>query len=115
MDCAQLANVAASSLLTLASVVFAAVYHLHAPWRSTVFGRHVMTFTVAIGLLALYTVLITLWPDGTIATVLRWLRTGLLVVIAVLVIQRTRMVLHAQHHGSLLPAEPDPQNGRSSP
>jgi hypothetical protein len=101
MDWAQLANTAASALVTLASAVFAVVYHLHAPWQSTAVGRHVMTFTLAIGALGAYTVAITLWPDGTPAAVLRATRTVLLIVIAALVIQRTRMVLRAQHQRAL--------------
>lgn len=97
MDCAQLANTAASGLVTLACLVFALVYHRHAPWRSTAVGRHVMTFTLAIGALGAYTVAITLWDHGAPATVLRSMRTLLLLVIAALVVQRTRMVLAAQH------------------
>lgn len=106
MNWAQTANLAASGLVALASLVFASVYHLRAPWRSTPVGRHLMTFTVAIGALGLYTVAITLWPDGGTASVLRTARTVLLVVIAVLVFQRTRMVLRAQHRGALLGSRP---------
>ncbi|MDX3527125.1 hypothetical protein P1P75_11895 [Streptomyces sp. ID05-39B] len=106
MDCAQLANTAASGLVVLCSVVFAVIYHIHAPWRSTAVGRHVMGFTLAIGALALYTVLITLWPNGLAATILRSIRTLLLVAIAALVIQRTHMVLDAQHQGALLDEQP---------
>lgn len=101
MDCAQLANTAASGLVALCCAVFAVVYHRHAPWRSTAVGRHVMTFTLAIGALGVYTVLITVWPDGETATALRATRTLLLVVIAVLVMQRTRMVVKAQHDAAL--------------
>lgn len=109
MDCAQLANTAASGLVALCCLIFAVVYHVHAPWRSTPVGRHLMTFTLAIGGLAAYTVAITIWPDGTTATVLRSLRTTLLVLIAALVLQRTHMVLKAQHHGSLVEA-PKPRH-----
>jgi len=101
MDWAQLANTAASGLVTLTCIVFAVVYHWHAPWRSTAVGRHLMTFTLAIGALGAYTVAISIWPDGAPAAVLRATRTVLLVVIAGLVMQRTRMVLRAQHHGTL--------------
>ncbi|MEU8469608.1 hypothetical protein AB0F30_17070 [Streptomyces sp. NPDC029006] len=102
MDCAQLANTAASCVVALSCLAFAVVYHLHAPWRSTPVGRHLMAFTLAIGALAAYTVLVAIWPDGTPAMILRWLRTALLLVIAGLVIQRIRMVLSAQHSGVLL-------------
>jgi cation transport ATPase len=101
MDCAQLANTAVSGLVALTCIVFAVVYHRHAPWRSTAVGRHLMSFTVAIGALCAYTVAITLWPDGVPATVFRATRTALLLVIAGLVVQRTRMVLRAQHDGTL--------------
>jgi len=108
MDCAQLANAAASGLVALCCTVFAIVYHLRAPWWSTEVGRHVMTFTLAIGALALYTVLVTLWPEGTTATVLRTARTVVLLVIAGLVIQRIHMVVSAQHRGTLLHHEKNP-------
>jgi hypothetical protein len=113
MDCAQLANTAASGLVTLACITFAVVYHVHAPWRSTAVGRHLMMFTLAIGGLGAYTVLITIWPDGATATVLRSMRTTLLVVIAGLVIQRTHMVLRAQHEGALLEARADRHDPKS--
>lgn len=100
MDCAQLANTAASALVALCCVTFAVVYHRHAPWRSTSVGRHVMAFTIAIGVLGAYTVLVTIWPVGVTGMVLRWARTLLLLLIAALVIQRTYMVLSAQHRGA---------------
>jgi hypothetical protein len=71
-----------------------------------------MMFTLAIGALGVYTVLITLWPEGAAAAVLRTVRTILLVVIAGLVVQRTRMVLRAQHRGALQDAE---HTGNGSP
>jgi hypothetical protein len=107
MDSAQIANTAASGLVALCCIVFAVVYHLHAPWQSTSVGRHLMVFTLAIGGLTAYTVLVTVWPDGVTATVLRSLRVALLVLIAGLVIQRTRMVLNAQHKNVLLEVQPD--------
>ncbi len=110
MDSAQLANTFASALVALCCLVFAVVYHLHAPWRSTPVGRHLMAFTLAIGALASYTVLVTIWPDGVTATILRSLRTTLLVVIAGLVMQRTHMVLRAQHQGALFDATADRQD-----
>lgn len=100
MDCAQIANNAASGLVALCSLVFAVVYHRHAPWRSTPVGRHLMLFTLAIGALGAYTVVVTAWPEGIAATILRFARTLLLLLIAALVMQRTRMVLAAQHHGA---------------
>jgi hypothetical protein len=107
LGCAQLANASASALVALACAVFAIVYHRHAPWRSTSVGRHLMSFTLAIGALATYTVLATVWPEGVTATVLRTARTLLLLVIAGLVIQRTHMVLTAQHRGTSARPEAD--------
>ncbi|WP_371099881.1 hypothetical protein [Streptomyces sp. PU_AKi4] len=97
-----MANLAASGLVALASIVFAVVYHLHAPWRSTPVGRHLMGFTLAIGALGAYTIAITIWPDGIPAEILRATRTGLLLVIAALVVQRIVMVVSAQHRGALM-------------
>jgi hypothetical protein len=108
MNCAQLANTTASALVALCCAVFAYVYHRHAPWRSTAVGRHLMSFTLAIGALGFYTVLITIWADGVPATVLRAVRTLLLVLIALLVMQRTRMVLNAQHHPALQDSDEKP-------
>lgn len=105
MDCAQLANMTASGLVALCCAVFVVVYHRHAPWRSTTMGRHVMTFTIAIGALGAYTVLVTIWPAGVTGSVLRFARTLLLLLIAGLVVQRTHMVLTAQHRGALADAD----------
>ena len=111
MDYAQLANTYASGLVALCCLICAAVYHTRAPWRSTAIGRHVMTFTLAIGALCAYTVLVSLWPDGLFATVMRIGRTVLLLGIAALVIQRTRLIIDAQHQGALLHDEHLPHDG----
>ncbi|KPC95041.1 hypothetical protein ADL27_11230 [Streptomyces sp. NRRL F-6602] len=108
MNWAQITNFTASGLVAAASLVFAVVYHLHAPWRSTPVGRHLMAFTIAIGLLSLYTIAITMWPDGTPATVLRATRTGLLLVIAGLVVQRIHMVITVQHRNTLIAPHDQP-------
>ncbi|NUS16299.1 MAG: hypothetical protein HOY69_33695 [Streptomyces sp.] len=100
----QLANWAASALLAIASVVAAVTYHLRAPWRRTRIGRHVMTVTVALGLLGAYTVVVSVWPHGPVATALRIGRTALLVVLAVSMVQRVRLIADAQRH---LPHPPD--------
>lgn len=102
MDCAQLANVYASGLVALCCLICAVIYHIRAPWRSTAIGRHVMTFTLSIGALTAYTVLVSVWPDGVFATVMRLARTLLLLFIAWLVIQRARLIIAAQHQGALL-------------
>lgn len=108
MNWAQIMNIIASGLVAAASAVFVVVYHLRAPWRSTPVGRHLMGFTAAIGLLGAYTIAITIWPEGTPATVLRAARTGLLLVIAGLVIQRIHMVISVQHRNALVAPHDQP-------
>lgn len=99
LDVAQWANVSASGLVAVSAGVAAVIYHLRAPWRRTRIGRHIMAVTVAIGLLCLYTVLVTLvWPTGPVTAVLRVARTVLQVVLAGLLIQRARLVVEAQRH-----------------
>lgn len=96
MDWAQMANLAASALVFVTCTAFVVVYHRLAPWRESRLGRNMMFGTSAFGLLALYTVLITIWPSGETAAVLRTVRTALLVVLAVQIAQRIRMVVEAQ-------------------
>lgn len=108
LDASQLANLSASILVACTSASAAVVYHLRAPWRRTRIGRHIMAVTIAIGLLALYTVLITLvWPHGTPAAFLRIGRCVLLVFLAFLMVERVRLVIDAQR-------EPDAQVGPPS-
>ncbi|MEU0656133.1 putative phage holin [Streptomyces albogriseolus] len=108
MNWAQIMNIIASGLVAAASAVFVVVYHLRAPWRSTPVGRHLMGFTAAIGLLGAYTIAITIWPDGLPATLLRAARTGLLLVIAALVVQRIHMVITVQHRSTLMTPHDQP-------
>jgi hypothetical protein len=89
-------NVVASVLATTACVAFVAVYHVHAPWWRSEVGRNLMGFAGAVGLLCLYTVLITVWPDGTFIVVARVMRTVVLLAVAGLMVQRTRLLLRAQ-------------------
>lgn len=97
MDAAQIANVSASGLVAGAAGVAAAVYHWKARWWQSRWGRHVMAVTVSMGLLGLYTVLVTLvWPAGPVTSVLRVARTVLLVIVAGLLVQRARLVVEAQ-------------------
>ena len=94
---AQLANLAASGAVTLASAVFATVYHRRARWYRSEVGRHVMAMSVAVGLLGLYTVIVTVWPgNDLLLDVLRWARTAVVAAVALLLAQRTRMVIRAQ-------------------
>jgi hypothetical protein len=96
MDWAQVANTAASALVAVAAVGFVVAYALLAPWQRSEVGRHLMMFTAAIGGLGLYTVAITLWPDGAVAAVLRVIRVVLLAAVAALLVQRTRLLIRAQ-------------------
>lgn len=93
----QWVNVTMSALACLACATFAAVYHAKAPWWRSSTGWNLMGFAASVGLLCLYTVLITIWPEGCTAAVLRSVRTGLLALIVALMIQRTRMVIRVQH------------------
>jgi hypothetical protein len=89
-------NVVASAVATLACAVFVVVYHSKARWWRSDTGRNLMAAGAAFGLLFLYSVLIAIWPEGYPAAVLRIVRTTVVVAIAVLMVQRTRMVLRAQ-------------------
>ncbi|MEW1630865.1 hypothetical protein AB0387_26325 [Streptomyces sp. NPDC089173] len=94
----QLINVTMSALAFIACAIFAAVYHTKAPWWRSSTGWNLMGFAGAVGLLCLYTVLITLWPEGCPAAILRSIRTAVLSAMTVLMAQRTRMVIRAQRH-----------------
>ena len=99
----QWINTAGSALAFLTCAIFAVAYHSLAPWWRSAVGRNLMMFAGAVGGLCLYTVLITLWPTGWPAIVLRGIRTALLVAIAILMIQRTCMVIRAQRATDLSP------------
>ncbi|MFG2676936.1 hypothetical protein [Streptomyces sp. NPDC048445] len=104
MSIAQVLNLAASGLVALFAGAFIVTYHLLAPWRRTRMGWHLMLFTGAIGCLGLYTIVVTITGlDGTPAMVLRCARTVLLLVVAVLIAQQTRMVYTAQRHPRPVP------------
>src|SRR5690242_17475422 len=97
MDAAQLANLAASALIAVTAAVAGVVYHVRAAWWRSAWGWNVMLVTIAIGLLGLYTVVVTLvWPMGPVTAVLRVARTVLLVLLSGALMQRTRLVLSAQ-------------------
>lgn len=96
MDCSQIANMAASALVALCCLAFMGAYQVLAPWRSTVYGRHLMAMAGAICGLGLYTVAVTLWPG--VAQWLRLPRILLLLAIAGLMLQRAWLVIKAQRH-----------------
>jgi hypothetical protein len=99
MTWAQMANTGASALVALAASAFVVAYSVLAPWRRSEVGRHVMAFTASIGALGAYTVAVTVWPSGPVAIALRVTRVVLLLAIAGLVVQRTRMLIRAQRNG----------------
>lgn len=100
MDKAQAANTAASAAVAVAALVCVVTYAVLAPtWRRSAAGRHVMAMSAALGALGLYTVLITVWPDGSVASVFRAVRTVVVLSIAGLLVQRTWMVVRAQRKG----------------
>ena len=90
-------NAAASAVAAVVCGVFVVVYHVRAPWWRSATGRHLMAVGATLTALFGYTVAITLWPTGCPAAVLRCVRTLVVVAIAGLMVQRTRMVLRAQH------------------
>jgi hypothetical protein len=92
----QWINVAGSALAALVCAAFVVIYHLKTTWWRSGTGRNLMGLPAAIGLLFLYTVLVTVWPDGCIATVLRGVRTALALAISALMAQRIRILLKAQ-------------------
>lgn len=96
MSWAQWTNAIASGVVALASGVFVVTYWRRAPWWSTETGRHVMTFSAAVGALGAYTVAVTVWPSGPVATVLRVVRVVLVLGLAALLVQRTVMVIRVQ-------------------
>lgn len=107
MTCAELANAAVSALIVVCSAVFVVTYHRKAAWRKSPVGWYLMTFAGAIGGLGLYTVLITITgTDGVGAAVLRLIRTLLLMVVAILLVQATRMVVRAQRPKETADADP---------
>jgi hypothetical protein len=92
----QWVNAAASLLATIACVGFVVAYHLRAPWWRSEVGRNLVGFAAAVGLLCLYTVLVTVWPEGSFVVVARAVRTAVLLAVAGLMLQRTRMLVKAQ-------------------
>ncbi|WP_435643890.1 putative phage holin [Streptomyces sp. H49] len=89
-------NAVMSALGAIACAVFVATYHLRATWWRSEVGRNQMAFAVTIGLLCLYTVAATLWHEEVALIVLRSVRTVVLAAIALLMVQRTRLLLRAQ-------------------
>jgi hypothetical protein len=88
---------AASGAVAAASAVFVVTYHRRARWYRTEAGRHIMSFSAATGFLGAYTVIASIWPGiDLLLDLLRWARTAVILGLAALLVQRTRMVLRAQ-------------------
>ncbi len=96
MSMDQWLNMAASSVATAACALFVIVYHLRVTWWRSDVGRNLMALAVVLVALFAYTVLVSLWPDGCLAMVLRRVRTVVALAVAWIMVQRTRMFLREQ-------------------
>lgn len=93
----QWMNIGMSILAALACGAFALVYHLRATWWRSEIGRNQMAFAATVAALCLYTVAATIWQDDScVLLVLRSVRTLVLLSVAGLMVQRTRLFLKAQ-------------------
>jgi len=93
----QWVNIAASGLAALACLVFVAVYHWRATWWRSEVGRNQMAFAVTVAALCIFTVLAAVWMgDECILMALRIWRTVVVLAVAGLMVQRTRLLLKAQ-------------------
>lgn len=92
----QWVNMVGSGVAALVCLAFVVVYHVQTTWWRSRTGRNLMGLPASIGLLFLYTVLVSFWPDGPFAIVLRGVRTLLAVAISALMVQRIRILLRAQ-------------------
>jgi hypothetical protein len=93
----QWVNIAASMLAAVACITFAITYHLRATWWRSNVGRNQMAFAASIAALCIFTVLTAVWiGDECILMALRIWRTAVLVAVAALMVQRTRLLIKAQ-------------------
>lgn len=92
----QWINVAGSALAAIVCAAFIIAYSRLAPWWASEIGRNLVGFAAAVGLLCIYTVLVSLFPDGCFAITMRAVRTATLLAISALMIQRIRLLLNAQ-------------------
>ncbi|MFF7987552.1 hypothetical protein ACFZDK_52300 [Streptomyces sp. NPDC007901] len=96
MTAAELLNAGVSGLVALCGAAFIAEYTRRARWEDHAVGRYVVVWVATIGLLVAYTVVITFFgTDGTLASVLRIVRSILLLGIASLLVQATAAVRRA--------------------
>ncbi|MFG3585419.1 hypothetical protein [Streptomyces sp. NPDC047990] len=96
MGVGQWVNVAGAALAAVVCAAFVITHHVKTTsWRSET-GRNLTGFPAAVGVLFLYTVLVSFWPDGCFAMVMRRVRTLLTLSISGLIVQRIRILLKAQ-------------------
>lgn len=94
MDWTQVLGVSASAVAVIAAAVFVVFYNHRAPaWRRSPIGRHMVMMTAVMGLLALYTLVGTAWPQTL--PVLRVVRSTTVLSVAALLAQRTAFVARA--------------------
>lgn len=96
MSVEQWSNVGGSMVAVAGCLLFVVVYALRVTWWRSEFGRNMMALGAVLAALFLYTVLVSLWPDGCLAMVLRWVRTAIAIAVAVIMVQRTRILLRTQ-------------------
>lgn len=90
-------NAVMSALGAIACAVFVITYHRRAFWWRNEVGRNQMAFAAVIGALCVYTVLATIWQgDECVLMTLRLIRTLVLLAVAGLMVQRTRLLIKAQ-------------------
>ncbi|MFJ1650120.1 hypothetical protein ACIOC2_01630 [Streptomyces sp. NPDC088337] len=96
MTVSQMLNMSVSGLVAVLAATFLVTYSRRARWEETGIGRYFVAAVATIGLLATYTVVITLvGVDGVTASVLRLVRSGLLLTVAGLLLQATLAVRRA--------------------
>ncbi|MFD5468913.1 hypothetical protein [Streptomyces sp. NPDC127105] len=96
MSLDQVVNTTFSGLVAVCAATFLVTYTRRARWEETGMGRYFIIAVATIGLLGTYTVMLTLvGVDGVTASVLRFVRSGLLLIVAGLLLQATRAVRRA--------------------
>lgn len=92
----QWINVAGSALAAVVCAAFVITYHVKTTWWRSRTGRNLMGLPAALGGLFLYTVLVSVWPDGCFVIIMRGVRSALAVAISLLMVQRIRILLRTQ-------------------
>lgn len=92
----QWSNTVGSMVAAAGCLLFVIVYHLRVTWWRSDVGRNLMALGAVLAALFFYTVVVSVWPDGCLAMVLRWVRTAIAVSVAVIMVQRTRILLRTQ-------------------